>query len=542
MAAPSIPWGKTLPVGYYHRTDTSSFVTYRPRPEEYQLTTGLASASAAFHRSANVSEFHYWQDHFFDRFQNLQGLAQLLLLPLVIGRGIKAVTPRVIKKIATRGITHPGASFLISTGSLALIVSAITTVSQRLFTPPSQDQNLLSDFKTNLIYILPSMFLGMGAMQIGGFGARLWQDLLVLGPLQSVISACTTIKLQGDQPGSEIHFNERLMIELAEGGLSMLTGRATGSLMHRGEIQRRSYLKPIPEDYPIKPDLKPYYATWVYDGDSLLVQAIDDPEPRSTRFELINTTEAGYVLGSPERRCRYGDPGAHGAYQFLQKLTAEYGNVVYLKVYEVDKYNRPVATVFLKGHDGRFIDVNLALIEAGWAHTYIYEPNESRGLTPYYLEAQKRAQAARRGIWNDRSFREFFITGFRMTERGGDPQREYFGFCNLSADRSLNLRGYRARQTFRDASGRVAEVVHSAPFPDMLVPPARQTYVYARVDPTGKHATRTDPAGRLIINLGHEESVWDPRFPIELVDPIGDLVSSCASTVEASTIPRNWVL
>lgn len=129
----------------------------------------------------------------------------------------------------------------------------------------------------------------------------------------------------------------------------------------------------------------------VLDGDTVEVL---DGEKRPNRIRLSG-------IDAPERRQAFSDR----ARQFLADL-------VFRKAVEVhwekrDRYGRIVGRVMVadpacKGDCPKSIDAGLALVEAGyawWYRDYANEqPSEER---KRYEEAERRARAARIGLWSD---------------------------------------------------------------------------------------------------------------------------------------------
>ncbi|TCT17978.1 thermonuclease family protein [Thiobaca trueperi] len=80
-------------------------------------------------------------------------------------------------------------------------------------------------------------------------------------------------------------------------------------------------------------------------------------------------------------------PWGQESRDYLRRIIPQQIN---LREHDRDRYGRIVGEVF--GHAGQ--SLNLALVEAGQAAVYPRYCRESR-----YFEAQERARAARRGIW-----------------------------------------------------------------------------------------------------------------------------------------------
>lgn len=111
----------------------------------------------------------------------------------------------------------------------------------------------------------------------------------------------------------------------------------------------------------------------VYDADTL--RATCGTEKVKIRFYCIDAPEMGQRPWGQESR------------DYLRRIIPQQ---VSIREHDRDRYGRIVGEVF--GHAGQ--SLNLALVEAGQAAVY---PRYCRELR--YFEAQERAKAARRGIW-----------------------------------------------------------------------------------------------------------------------------------------------
>lgn len=93
-------------------------------------------------------------------------------------------------------------------------------------------------------------------------------------------------------------------------------------------------------------------------------------------------------IDTPER----GQPYGNAAREALEALVA--GQRIEVAIQDTDRYGRTVGTVYRNGQN-----VNLALVRDGWAWWYErYARNDSS-----LAQAQREAQAGRRGLWQDSS-------------------------------------------------------------------------------------------------------------------------------------------
>lgn len=125
----------------------------------------------------------------------------------------------------------------------------------------------------------------------------------------------------------------------------------------------------------------------VVDGDTIVV-AIDGEEYR-VRYIGIDTPETVH----PDKPVEWMGPEASAANKALVE-----GKTVYLEkdISETDQYDRLLRYVFLE--DGTF--VNAELVRLGYAQVSTYPPDVR--YVDLYLEMQRAAQAAGRGLWGER--------------------------------------------------------------------------------------------------------------------------------------------
>lgn len=113
----------------------------------------------------------------------------------------------------------------------------------------------------------------------------------------------------------------------------------------------------------------------IADGDTLTVRTAD--KTVKVRLVHIDAPESGQPFGSRSK-------------QNLSDLT--FGKTVDLIGSEKDRYGRLLAVVKVDG-----LEVNLEQVKAGLAWAYLeYKPPVN------YVEAEKRARAARASLWSDR--------------------------------------------------------------------------------------------------------------------------------------------
>jgi micrococcal nuclease len=120
---------------------------------------------------------------------------------------------------------------------------------------------------------------------------------------------------------------------------------------------------------------------YVYDGDTV---KLDNGE--RVRYLGIDTPEMNYNNPPPEYFAEEAKRFNAGLVQG-KKIKLEYDIVTR------DKYNRLLAYVYIDG-----VFVNAKLIEEGLAKVYIIPPNVK--YADDFLELQKKAKEAKKGIWN----------------------------------------------------------------------------------------------------------------------------------------------
>tara|TARA_E500000305_G_scaffold111856_1_gene128347 strand:+ start:6574 stop:7314 length:741 start_codon:yes stop_codon:yes gene_type:complete len=137
-------------------------------------------------------------------------------------------------------------------------------------------------------------------------------------------------------------------------------------------------------------------------------QAIDTPNQPAQQYDLSGTVvriadgdtltllDANHTqhkirlhgIDTPER----GQPYGNAAREALESFVA--GQRIKVEIQDTDRYGRTVGTVYRKGQN-----INLALVQDGWAWWYERYARNAQELA----QAQREAQAARRGLWQDRS-------------------------------------------------------------------------------------------------------------------------------------------
>jgi endonuclease YncB( thermonuclease family) len=122
----------------------------------------------------------------------------------------------------------------------------------------------------------------------------------------------------------------------------------------------------------------------VADGDTLTVIT-----PNQTKLRIrmwgIDAPETPKGTKFP------GQPYGTDAEDYLKQLVA--GKRVKVEIYQVDRYQRLLATVFLDGKD-----INLAMIEASLAEVY-QGPESGNPYKPQYQAAEDAARRAKKGMW-----------------------------------------------------------------------------------------------------------------------------------------------
>lgn len=158
----------------------------------------------------------------------------------------------------------------------------------------------------------------------------------------------------------------------------------------------------IAEEQPEPPSSEGYYETTVEsvtDGDTIRVAEPVFGEKR-VRFVNMDTAETYAAHNDdPERdeindnQKYYGDLATDYIGELIQP-----GDEIYLKVGDepTDDYGRILAEVIRKD-DG--LNVNLEMVEAGYASTYFIAPIDEEAY-PEYQQAVKEAKDAELGIWN----------------------------------------------------------------------------------------------------------------------------------------------
>ena len=126
-----------------------------------------------------------------------------------------------------------------------------------------------------------------------------------------------------------------------------------------------------------------YKVTRVVDGDTIKVRSVSG----QTTIRLVG-------IDAPEVSHKKREPGQPFSQQATKHLAGLVLNkTVDIKEYGHDRYGRTLGEVFL---DGR--NVNLEMVDAGFAEVYRGDPALGQDLAPYW-KAEEQARAAKRGMW-----------------------------------------------------------------------------------------------------------------------------------------------
>jgi micrococcal nuclease len=124
--------------------------------------------------------------------------------------------------------------------------------------------------------------------------------------------------------------------------------------------------------------------TRVVDGDTIKV--------KSTAGEV---TIRLVGIDAPELSHKKGEPGQPFSQQATKHLAGLVLNKnVEIKEYGHDRYGRILGVVFLGGKN-----INLEMVEAGFAEVYRGDPAPGQDLAPYW-KAEEQARAAKKGMWS----------------------------------------------------------------------------------------------------------------------------------------------
>jgi micrococcal nuclease len=100
-------------------------------------------------------------------------------------------------------------------------------------------------------------------------------------------------------------------------------------------------------------------------------------------------------IDTPETSKSKRDPGQPFSQQAKKYLAGLILNkAVEIKYYGLDRYYRVLGVIFLEGKN-----INLEMIRAGLAEGYRGKPPKGFNSKPY-LQAEKEAKAAKRGMWS----------------------------------------------------------------------------------------------------------------------------------------------
>jgi len=123
--------------------------------------------------------------------------------------------------------------------------------------------------------------------------------------------------------------------------------------------------------------------TRVYDGDTVKAQGHDI----EIKVRLVG-------IDAPETSREKRDPGQPYSQQAKKYLAGLVLNkTVDIKGYGLDRYNRILGVIYLNNQN-----INLEMVKAGLAEVYRGNPPRDLKMEPY-LEAEKQAKEALRGMW-----------------------------------------------------------------------------------------------------------------------------------------------
>jgi len=126
-----------------------------------------------------------------------------------------------------------------------------------------------------------------------------------------------------------------------------------------------------------------YKVTRVVDGDTIKVRSISGET--TIRLVGIDAPEVSHKKREP------GQPFSQQATKYLAGLVLN--KTVDIKEYGHDRYGRILGVVSLGGRN-----INLEMVEAGFAEVYRGDPAPGQDLAPYW-KAEEKAKAAKRGMW-----------------------------------------------------------------------------------------------------------------------------------------------
>ena len=162
----------------------------------------------------------------------------------------------------------------------------------------------------------------------------------------------------------------------------------------------------------------PVRVTSVTDGDSLRVRRI-----RRWRSEAPETEVRLFAMDAPELGQRYSVESRSHLVRIAQER-------LFLDVIDIDQYGRTVAVVYRRRPTD---SLNLEMVRAGWARYYSqYDIANYAGGKLGLAKAENRAEARKRGIWQDPKYNLAPWEYRRMQRTGSAPDRRRFRRAGLS--------------------------------------------------------------------------------------------------------------
>jgi len=126
-----------------------------------------------------------------------------------------------------------------------------------------------------------------------------------------------------------------------------------------------------------------FKVTQVYDGDTVKAQGHD--------IEIMVRLVGIDAPETSRKKRDTGQPYSQKSKKCLSSLILN--KTVAIKGYGLDRYNRILGVI---SHDGK--NINLEMVKAGLAEVYQGKPPRDLEMEPY-LEAEKQAKEALRGMW-----------------------------------------------------------------------------------------------------------------------------------------------
>ncbi|MBI4197163.1 MAG: hypothetical protein HY539_05010 [Deltaproteobacteria bacterium] len=224
-------------------SSTDSFVPI-PTNRDYQRTTGLAVANPFLFDRYRMTEYDAWWAHYTDRIGSMGGWGETLGISGAMHVGMKWGSGKITGGLRKVGLKSGSTGLALTTVAASSLMSGLMILYQTIRYGHPAEESFLKRWGVGLLFSLPSVGLGIGAMglfhrlaQLRGMssGLMLFTADLCTEPLQAGLSVGVGKGLEsvGATPESTMTTSERFRRELFEGLPFFMAGNGVGKTIDR---------------------------------------------------------------------------------------------------------------------------------------------------------------------------------------------------------------------------------------------------------------------------------------------------------------------